>query len=109
VNVSGETSKSGITVEQVPLLATQIGRYPRLRLRGLMTIAHQGSDEHALRGCFATLRTVLQELNSAGMSLDTLSMGMSGDYCAAIAEGATIVRVGTGIFGPRHYKTVNSR
>lgn len=103
VNVSGEESKSGVRVEQVPQLAEQISGCDRLRLRGLMTIARQTRDPSELHRTFAGLRTALQELNSLGMSLDTLSMGMSGDLHAAIAEGATIVRVGTGIFGAREY------
>jgi pyridoxal phosphate enzyme (YggS family) len=107
VNVSGEAAKSGVAVEQVAPLAVQIGQYRQLRLRGLMTIAPKASDESELHRTFATLKSILQELNSSGMSLDTLSMGMSGDLRIAIAEGATIVRVGTGIFGPRHYKTAN--
>jgi pyridoxal phosphate enzyme (YggS family) len=103
VNVSGETSKAGICVEQVPQLAAQIQQYDRLRLRGLMTIARRAAGEDELHHTFAQLRSVQQELNSSGMSLDTLSMGMSGDLRTAIEEGATIVRVGTGIFGPRSY------
>jgi hypothetical protein len=103
VNLSGEASKAGIDMQQVPHLAAQIGDYDRLRLRGLMTIARRGAEQNELHHTFATLRGILQELNSAGMSLDTLSMGMSGDLQTAIAEGATIVRVGTGIFGPRDY------
>ena len=103
VNISGEASKSGIAPQQVTALAGEIRRCERLRLRGLMTIARQTTDEREVRHTFAALRELLQQLNSLGMSLDTLSMGMSGDLRAAIAEGATIVRVGTGIFGPRNY------
>ena len=103
VNISGEASKAGINVEQVPPLAAQIQLYGRLRLRGLMTIARQAASEEELHRTFAKLRAIQQELNSSGMSLDTLSMGMSGDLRIAIEEGTTMVRVGTGIFGPRHY------
>ncbi len=103
VNISCEASKAGISVEQVPLLAAQIQQYKHLRLRGLMTIARHSASEDELHRTFAKLRTVQQELNSSGLSLDTLSMGMSGDLHIAIEEGATIVRVGTGIFGARHY------
>jgi len=103
VNISGEASKSGIAPQQVTALAGEIHRCERLRLRGLMTIARQTADEREVRQTFGALRELLQQLNSLGMSLDTLSMGMSGDLRAAIAEGATIVRVGTGIFGPRNY------
>lgn len=109
VNLSAEASKSGIELPQVPRLAKQIGEYEHLRLRGLMTIARRGSELDEWHRTFATLRKLLQELNSAGMSLDTLSMGMSGDLPAAIAEGATIVRVGTGIFGPRQYKMTSNQ
>jgi uncharacterized pyridoxal phosphate-containing UPF0001 family protein len=69
-----------------------------------MTIARKTANEDELHRTFAQLRTLLQELNSSGLSLDTLSMGMSGDLHTAIEEGATIVRVGTAIFGPRQYK-----
>jgi hypothetical protein len=101
VNLSGESSKAGIGVQQVPQLAAQIGDYKQLRLRGLMTIARRGSELKEWQRTFATLRKTLQELNSSGLSLDTLSMGMSGDFQTAIAEGATFVRLGTGVFGPR--------
>ena len=103
VNLSGESSKSGIAAGEVPALAGQIRQYANLRLRGLMTIGRQAADETQLRQTFAELRALLLELNSLGMSLDTLSMGMSGDLEAAICEGATIVRVGTAIFGARQY------
>jgi pyridoxal phosphate enzyme (YggS family) len=103
VNLSGETTKSGIAVEDVGPLAMQIRQYANLRLRGLMTIGRKASGEAELRRTFAQLRHLLLELNSMGMSLDTLSMGMSGDMEAAICEGATIVRVGSAIFGPRQY------
>ncbi|MGD8938437.1 MAG: YggS family pyridoxal phosphate-dependent enzyme [Gammaproteobacteria bacterium] len=109
VNLSGEASKSGISVEQVPQLAAQIQQYKRLQLRGLMTIARRAADGDELHRTFTALRSLLQELNSSGMSLDTLSMGMSGDLHSAIKEGATIVRVGTGIFGPRQYKIANNQ
>ncbi|WP_455210817.1 YggS family pyridoxal phosphate-dependent enzyme [Kaarinaea lacus] len=109
VNLSGEASKSGILAEQAPELAAQIQHFGNLRLRGLMTIARREAGEEELRHTFAQLRTMLQELNSSGMSLDTLSMGMSGDLRTAIEEGATIVRVGTGIFGPRHYENADKK
>jgi len=103
VNLSGEVSKSGISAAEVPQLASQIRQYANLRLRGLMTIGRQASGEVELRHTFSRLRTLLAELNSQGMSLDTLSMGMSGDLDIAICEGATIVRVGSAIFGARQY------
>jgi hypothetical protein len=108
VNLSGEASKAGVDVGEVAQLAAHIREYRQLRLRGLMTIARRTADTSELHHTFATLRNTLLELNSAGMSLDTLSMGMSGDLTAAIAEGATIVRVGTGIFGPRNYNKQNN-
>lgn len=103
VNISNEPSKSGVTLQQLPPLVETIVQLPRLRLRGLMAIpqAAEGIDETRQREPFKRMREQLQALNQAGYPLDTLSMGMSGDLCAAILEGATIVRVGTGIFGER--------
>ncbi|MDR3221155.1 MAG: YggS family pyridoxal phosphate-dependent enzyme [Candidatus Accumulibacter sp.] len=101
VNVSGEASKSGIAPDELPALARQVAALPRLRLRGLMCIPEPGGDESLLRRRFALLRQLLERLNAEGLALDTLSMGMSHDLEAAIAEGATIVRVGTAIFGER--------
>ena len=99
--MSGEESKSGVAPEEVVQLAQQLVRLPRLKLRGLMTIPAPAADEMAQRAPFAQMRTLLERLNSQGMALDTLSMGMSHDYPAAIKEGATIVRIGTAIFGQR--------
>ncbi|MCC4115425.1 YggS family pyridoxal phosphate-dependent enzyme [Aromatoleum toluclasticum] len=101
VNVSGEASKSGVAPEEVPELARQVAALPRLRLRGLMAIPEPEGGEPLLRSRFATLRRLRDELNAAGLALDTLSMGMSHDLELAIAEGATMVRVGTAIFGTR--------
>lgn len=101
VNVSGEASKSGVAPEEVPGLARQVAALPRLRLRGLMAIPEPDGDEGLLRSRFATVRRLRDELNAAGFALDTLSMGMSHDLELAIAEGATMVRVGTAIFGTR--------
>ena len=103
VNISGESSKSGVSLSRLGDLARQVAGLPRLKLRGLMTIARKGDTAEQNRAGFAQLRQALQQLNSSGLSLDTLSMGMTADMGEAIAEGATIVRVGTGIFGPRHY------
>ncbi len=103
VNVSGETSKSGCGLDELSELAAQVAALPGLRLRGLMAIPARGDDLQAQRAPFARLREALEALNTEGLELDTLSMGMSGDLEAAIAEGATIVRIGTDIFGPRHY------
>lgn len=101
VNVSGEASKSGVTPDALPELARAVAALPRLQLRGLMTIPEVTSDVAVQRVRFATLRQLKDGLVASGLSLDTLSMGMSDDLDAAIAEGATIVRVGTAIFGSR--------
>jgi pyridoxal phosphate enzyme (YggS family) len=101
VNISGEASKSGVAPEEVPNLARAVAVLPGLRLRGLMAIPEPASDPAAQRRPFAAMRALLQSLRAAGLPLDTLSMGMSGDMDAAIAEGATIVRIGTAIFGAR--------
>ncbi len=103
VNVSGEESKSGVAPDEVGQLAQEIARLPRLKLRGLMSIPAPAVGETAQRIPFAQMQTLLRQLNSQGMALDTLSMGMSHDYPAAILEGATIVRIGTAIFGTREY------
>lgn len=101
VNVSGEDSKSGVAPEEVAALAQAVDALPRLCLRGLMCIPEPTSDLSLLRARFARLRRLRDELCAAGLVLDTLSMGMSYDIEPAIAEGATIVRVGTAIFGER--------
>lgn len=101
VNVSGETSKSGCTVDQVFRLAHSVAELPGLRLRGLMAIPEPSEDRDLQRSRFAMLRQTLEQLNGEGLALDTLSMGMSHDLEAAIMEGSTIVRVGTAIFGVR--------
>ena len=101
VNVSGETSKSGIESAAILALAQQVAGLPRLKLRGLMTLPKPAEGLDAQRAPFRELRLLLGQLNAAGLGCDTLSMGMSGDLEAAILEGATIVRVGTAIFGTR--------
>ena len=101
VNVSGEASKSGVAPEAVRLLAEAVRALPRLRLRGLMAIPEPGGDMALQRRRCAGLRQLLAQLNAAGFGLDTLSMGMSQDLEAAVMEGATIVRIGTAIFGER--------
>ncbi|MDY0047945.1 MAG: YggS family pyridoxal phosphate-dependent enzyme [Thauera propionica] len=101
VNVSGEESKSGVAPGEVAALAQAVADLPRLRLRGLMCIPEPTGDVTLLRARFALLRELQAQLIAAGLSLDTLSMGMSHDIEPAIAEGATIVRVGTAIFGER--------
>jgi pyridoxal phosphate enzyme (YggS family) len=101
VNVSGEASKSGVAPGEVRALAEAVRSLPRLCLRGLMAIPEPTADSALQRRRFASLRALLEELNAQGYALDTLSMGMSQDLEAAIMEGATIVRVGTAIFGER--------
>ena len=101
VNVSGEASKSGVAPGELPELAHAVAGLPRLRLRGLMAIPEPTSDVALQRARFATLRQLRDQLNADGLALDTLSMGMSDDLEAAIAEGSTMVRVGTAIFGSR--------
>ena len=101
VNIGGEGSKGGVTVAELPALAAAVGVLPRLKLRGLMCIPPDEDDPTRQRMWFTAMRRALEELNVAGAGLDTLSMGMSGDFEAAILEGATIVRVGTALFGER--------
>ena len=101
VNVSGETSKSGVAPEELRPLAEAVRSLPRLRLRGLMAVPEPSDDIELQRRRFGSLRLLLQQLNAAGFELDTLSMGMSQDLEAAVTEGATIVRIGTAIFGER--------
>ena len=101
VNISGEASKSGTSLAALPGLAAQVAALPGLRLRGLMAIPRPTKDFAAQRAAFRQLREALEELRRQGHALDTLSMGMSDDLEAAIAEGSTLVRVGTALFGPR--------
>lgn len=108
VNVSGEASKSGVAPEDALALAQQVAALPNLRLRGLMSIPEPAPDEEARRRPHRALARLLYSLNAAGLALDTLSMGMSADLEAAIAEGATIVRVGTAIFGGREAPAISS-
>lgn len=103
VNVSGEASKSGVTPEELEALALQIAKLPNLRLRGLMAIPAPSDDVAAQHAAFAQLRVLFERLKRDGLQLDTLSMGMSHDFPAAIAEGATLVRIGSAIFGNRLY------
>lgn len=101
VNLSAEASKSGCRPDQLGDLAEAVAKLPRLRLRGLMTIPQATSDVDLQRQRFAQLRQLKEDLLSRGLVLDTLSMGMSDDLEAAIMEGATMVRIGRAIFGPR--------
>jgi PLP dependent protein len=101
VNVSGEATKAGVAPQEVPAVAAAVARLPRLALRGLMAIPEPTDDTALQRARFASLRELRDALNRNGFALDTLSMGMSDDFEAAIAAGSTMVRVGTAIFGPR--------
>jgi len=101
VNLSGEASKGGIEPDDLPDLASAVAPLSRLRLRGLMTMPDPKSDPATQRAAFAQLRRLLESLRAKGLELDTLSMGMSADMEAAIAEGSTMVRIGTDIFGAR--------
>lgn len=103
VNISGEASKSGVAPAELKALAQAVAALPRLRLRGLMAIPEPVDDVAQQRAAFRQLRELYEGLRAAGLALDTLSMGMSADMQAAIAEGATIVRVGSAIFGSRNY------
>jgi PLP dependent protein len=103
VNISGEDSKSGTAPDEADALAHAVAKLPKLKLRGLMTVPAPSGDFAAQRLPFAKLRELRDRLNRQGLQLDTLSMGMSHDFAAAIAEGATIVRIGTAIFGERNY------
>jgi pyridoxal phosphate enzyme (YggS family) len=101
VNVSGEASKSGVTPVAAPALAAQIALLPGLSLRGLMSIIEHTKDQTTQRTQFRMMRELFEAMNRDGYGFDTLSMGMSQDYDVAIAEGATMVRVGNAIFGAR--------
>jgi len=104
VNIDNEPGKSGVAVIEVIDLARQMAALPRIRLRGLMCLPKMRSGVDAQREPFARLRELSDTLLSDGIAVDTLSMGMSGDFQAAILEGSTIVRIGTAVFGPREQK-----
>jgi hypothetical protein len=108
VNLDSEETKSGVPIEKVEMLAQELVILPRLRLRGLMTIPEPCNDIKLQRQKFKRLRECLENLNKNGFVLDTLSMGMSDDFESAIAEGATMIRIGTMIFGGRVYDFANS-
>jgi len=101
VNSSAEASKSGVAPADAPALAHAVAQLPRLRLRGLMAIPEPARDPAVQRARFRAVRELYQRLQREGFALDTLSLGMSDDLEAAIAEGSTMVRVGTAIFGAR--------
>ncbi|NML30700.1 YggS family pyridoxal phosphate-dependent enzyme [Paraburkholderia antibiotica] len=103
INVSGEASKSGVAIAEAAQIAQQIAALPKLKLRGLMSIPEPADDLAAQRAPHRALRELFERLRADGLALDTLSMGMSADLEAAVLEGATIVRVGTAIFGARDY------
>ncbi len=101
INISNEASKSGFTIAEALAVAQEVASLPRLRLRGLMAIPQAATDFEQQRLMFRQLHTLQTELINNGIALDTLSMGMSDDLEAAIAEGATLVRIGSAIFGQR--------
>jgi pyridoxal phosphate enzyme (YggS family) len=103
VNVSGEASKSGCRPDETLTLCRAVAALPGLNLRGLMAIPEPSDDPAAQRAPFRQLREIFNQIRAVGLPLDTLSMGMSHDLEAAVAEGATIVRIGTAIFGERNY------
>lgn len=103
VNVSGEASKSGVAPAEAAAVAHEIAALPKLRLRGLMSIPEPAETLEAQRAPHRMLRELFDSLRADGLALDTLSMGMSADLEAAVLEGATIVRIGTAIFGARQY------
>lgn len=102
VNISGELSKSGITLDELPQLVQEVLLLPRLTLRGLMAIPAPTGDEAAQREVFALLRCALLQSREQAATMDTLSMGMSDDLEAAVAEGSTLLRIGSSIFGSRN-------
>ncbi|NII10066.1 YggS family pyridoxal phosphate-dependent enzyme [Oleiagrimonas sp. C23AA] len=105
VKTSSEDSKFGLAPQDLPaFLDTLAADYPALRVRGLMTLAEHSDDEAVVRGCFARLRQLREEALARGHALERLSMGMSGDFEWAIAEGSTEVRIGSAIFGARQYQ-----
>lgn len=103
VNISCEESKSGCLPNEALELAKQIAELPKITLRGLMAIPEATDDVELQKERFRQVRTLFEEIKQETPTLDTLSMGMSGDLDAAIEEGATIVRIGTALFGPRNY------
>ncbi len=104
VNISGEASKSGVSPAELPELARQVALLPNLRLRGLMAIPEPETQPEKQRIAFRQLRELADALRAQGLELDTLSMGMSSDLASAVLEGATIVRIGSAIFGSRKYE-----
>lgn len=101
INISDEKSKSGFCLDELYPAALEISQLPHLQLRGLMAIPQASNDEQQQRQAFSQLAAAFERLQQRYPSMDTLSIGMSADWEAAVAEGATIIRIGTGIFGPR--------
>ncbi|MCV6627510.1 MAG: YggS family pyridoxal phosphate-dependent enzyme, partial [Cellvibrionaceae bacterium] len=104
VNISREDSKSGCLPENLPELAAKVSHFPGIRVRGLMAIPKASHNEVEQQQAFAAMQKLFRQLQTDYPTWDTLSMGMSGDMSIAVAEGATIVRIGTAIFGPRPAK-----
>jgi len=104
VNISGEATKGGVRPDEVVALGREVALMPNIRLRGLMGMASPSGDAATQRAEFAMLRRGLEALRAEGIAADTLSMGMSDDFPAAIAEGATMIRIGTALFGARQRK-----
>ena len=105
VNVDGGPTKSGVAPQDVAALAQTVSKLPRLTLRGLMCIPEPAANDVATKGVFMVAKGIFDALNASGFKLDTLSMGMSDDLVPAVAAGATLVRVGRGVFGYRALKT----
>ena len=109
VNVAEEESKFGVSVEETPVLVEEIAKLPGIHIHGLMTIAPYTTDPEENRPVFRTLKKLavdIKKKNIDNVCMDVLSMGMTGDYQVAVEEGATLVRVGTGIFGERNYEVI---
>ena len=109
VNVASEESKFGVSVEETPVLVEEIAKLPGIHIQGLMTIAPYTTDPEENRPVFRTLKKLavdIKKKNIDNVCMDVLSMGMTGDYQVAVEEGATLVRVGTGIFGERNYEVI---
>ncbi|WP_421867495.1 YggS family pyridoxal phosphate-dependent enzyme [Motiliproteus sp.] len=103
INISDEQSKSGVAPDEAAELVTELVKLPGLKLRGLMAIPAADLDQAGQRNAFARMRQLFEQLQPQAPELDTLSMGMSGDLASAVAEGSTLVRIGTAIFGARDY------
>ena len=108
VNTSNEDSKSGVETHELEALASAIVKLPKLKLRGLMAIPEPSKDVNKQHSQFKQVRECYDTLLANGFSIDTLSIGMSDDYPVAIEEGATIVRIGSALFGARNYGVMNS-